>query len=253
MAWQPVLTLPLDVDSGVAPARARAITEALCRRIVPLLLRRAGRVEPLASGGLYLDQGHLVLLTCRHLFESGAALGDLAVPLGDSGRLLRLDGARARPVEHPVHDLLAIDIRAPAARAALQQHWRPVELPPDAPAGVPAGAYYAVAGYPYAQTRRIDGTVYARPVVFFARRLPADAATCVAYARTARRVDGLHVFAPELDGVSGATVWSVTEGCDGYECLLQPAGVQCAFKHDAYVRGEPFSAAHEVLARVTAR
>jgi hypothetical protein len=252
MAWQPVLTLPLDVDSGVAPARARAIAEALCRRIVPLLLRRAGRVEPLASGGLYLDQGHLVLLTCRHLFESGAALGDLVLPLGDSGRLLRLDGTGARLVEHPVHDLLAIDIRAPAARAALQRHWRPVELEPEATARAP-GAYYAVAGYPYAQTRRIDGTVYARPVVFFARRLPLEAATCFAYARTARRVDGLFVLAPELDGVSGATVWSVTEGRDGYECLLHPAGVQCAFKHDAYVRGEPFSAAHEILARVTAR
>src|SRR5882672_9675462 len=43
MLWQSLNTVALDVDSGIAPARARAITEALCRRIIALLVNRSGR------------------------------------------------------------------------------------------------------------------------------------------------------------------------------------------------------------------
>src|SRR5205823_6470665 len=74
MLWQSLATVALDVDSGIAPERARAITEALCRRIIALLVNRGGRAEPLASACLYWSDGHLILLTCRHVFEGGASL-----------------------------------------------------------------------------------------------------------------------------------------------------------------------------------
>jgi len=248
MAWQSIPTVALDVDTGIAPARARAITEALYRRIVALLVIRDGRAEPLASACLYWSQGHLILITCRHVFDDGVNLGDVALPLGSSGRLVPLQALRARFVEHPGRDIAAIDLCPLRARDALQRHWFPVPLHAVNGAAVAMSARLVIAGYPYAQTRRVDGAVYARPLVFFARPIASSAVVLRAsYARTALRVDGALVHAPALDGVSGATVWSIEDERDDIECLLLPAGVQCAFKHDEYVRGEPMVAAHDAV------
>jgi hypothetical protein len=98
-----------------------------------------------------------------------------------------------------------------------------------------------LAGYPYAQMRRIDEVVYARPLIVFAPPTGAGEGIFVRYARTARRIDGAHVHAPALDGASGATLWAVMADGDGPQCVLEPAAVQYAFKHDAYLRAEPFS------------
>jgi len=252
MLWQSLNTVALDVDSGIAPARARAITEALCRRIIALLVNRSGRYEPLATGCLYWSAGHLILLTCRHAFDEGTGLGDIALPLGESGNLIGLRSLRARFVEHPQHDVAAIDLCPRRARDALQRHWFPVALPVQVESGDTPGRL-VVAGYPYAQMRRIDGTFYARPLVFFARPIDGTAGLQASYSRTARRIDGVLVYAPELDGVSGATVWSVTDERDDVDCVLLPAGLQCAFKHDQYARAEPMPAAHEIIARLLAR
>jgi hypothetical protein len=246
--------MALDVDSGVTSARAQAVTEALCRRIVPLLVLRSGRLEPLASGCLYLSVGHLVLVTCRHVFDDGVALGDLVLPLGDSGRWLALRALEARFMAHPERDIAAIDLRSRSACAALRRFWRIVPFDPHADVDACATQRLVVAGYPYAQMRRIDGAVFARPLVFFARPVVLRGASLHAtYARTARRVDGVVVHAPELDGVSGATVWSVNDERDDVECVLLPAGVQCAFKHDQYARGEPIAGAREMLERLMRR
>lgn len=255
MAWQSILTVAFDIDSDIAPARAHAITEALCRRIVAVLVMRDGRAEPLASGCLYWSEGHLILLTCRHVFEDGVCLGDLALPLGDSGRLVGLRALRARFVEHGEHDVAAIDLCPQRARDALQRYWFPVQMQATNVAGAQASGRLVVAGYPYSQMKRFDGIVYARPLVFFARLavVAPPALLQVSYARTARRIDGAFIHAPALDGVSGATVWSVSDERDDIDCVLLPAGVQSAFKHDQYVRGAPITAAREILARLVVR
>jgi hypothetical protein len=250
MAWQRIDTIPLDFDTGIAPARAHAIAAALRRRVLALLAVRDGRAEPLASAALYWLGGRLVLVTCRHVFDHGVGMGDLALPLGDSGRLLPLARARPRLIEHPSHDVAAIVIDEPHARQLLQ-HWPALPLF-EAPPGDERGGLYAVAGYPYAQMSRVDGVVIARPVVFFARPRPGAASGWLAYGRVAQRVDGQFVHAPALDGVSGATLWSVSEASEAESCVLYPAGVQCAFKHDAYARGEPFEAAWQLIERAGA-
>jgi hypothetical protein len=251
MAWQSVDTVPLDFESGIAPERARAIASALRRHVLALLALRDGRAEPLASGALYWLGGRLLLLTCRHVFEGGAALGDLLLPLADSGRILPLARARPRLIEHPERDVAAIVIGDARARQVLLAHWSAVPLgPTDPPACRPH--VYAVAGYPYAQMRRLDGRVVARPVVFFARAAAPGHAPWLAYGRIARRIDGEHVHAPPLDGVSGATLWAIGDAGAADRCLLQPAGVQSAFKHDSYARGEAFDAAWQLIERALA-
>jgi hypothetical protein len=238
MSWAPVSTEPLDVDSDVGAERARAIGAALERVAVPLLSLRDGRAEPLASGALYALGGSLLLLTCGHVFDDGVCAGDLGVPLGRSGRILWLRAARPRVLVDPGADLAAIRIGCGRSARLLRRHWQAVPFEARPPEDRPHT--YVLAGFPYAQMRRVDAVLHARPVVVFARGRMAGAQLRLSYSRLARRADGVEIHAPALDGVSGATLWAVVEdGAGSVQCVLQPAAVQTAFKHDAYVKAEP--------------
>src|SRR5215470_15255710 len=157
MSWARVLTEPLDVDSGVDAERARAISAALERVAVPILSLRNGRAEPLASGALYVFGTSLLLLTCRHLFDEGASAGDLGLPLGESGRILWLRAARPRVLVDPGADLAAIRIGCRHCAGALRRHWR--AAPFDSLASEARAQTYVLAGFPYAQMRRVGAVL----------------------------------------------------------------------------------------------
>jgi hypothetical protein len=78
----------------------------------------------------------------------------------------------------------------------------------------------------------------------------------LSYGHVARRTDGIDVRAPELDGVSGATVWEVHNlqpddaSGDASGCELRPTGIQFAFRHDAYARAELLGQARDLMERV---
>jgi len=246
MSWAQVVTEPLDVDSNVGAERARAIAAALERFAVPILALRNGRAEPLASGALYVFGTSLLLLTCRHLFDDGFGVGDLGLPLGNSGRVLWLRAARPRVLIDPAADLAAIRIGCRRSAGLLRRHWH--AAPFDALASEARARTYVLAGFPYVQMRRVGAVLHARPAVVFARGELDNGQLKLSYRRIARRVDGLEIHAPALDGVSGATLWALVEdGADAVECVLQPAAVQSSFKHDAYVRAEPVGAFFRLL------
>jgi len=77
------------------------------------------------------------------------------------------------------------------------------------------------------QARRVDGSVYMKPVVLFTSAIDAER---LAYARTAERIDGQQIHTPELDGVSGALVWAVLDDEPDAGCLLRAASVQVALR-----------------------
>ena len=59
------------------------------------------------------------------------------------------------------------------------------------------------------------------------------------------------MHAPELDGVSGATLWRVQEDAgEGVDCVLHAGGVQVAFKPGAYARGAPIGVLHQLAERL---
>jgi len=244
MHWRHADTTPIDIDTGVEPAIAHAVATALAAHAVPLLASRNGRVEPLASGVFYRSGQRLWLVTCRHVFDDGAVLGDLGIALPRPGRVRWLRQARPRLLVHPACDLAAITIGAGELEREVRRTW-PVLPLADFDDG-PAHAL-VLAAWPYAQMQRVDDVLHARPLVVFARWLQSVDDVRGSYARTARRADGLPVHAPPLDGASGATLWALrTVAADG-RYLLQPAAVQCAFKHDAYMRGVPFGALRQLL------
>jgi hypothetical protein len=244
MAWRNLDTTPIDIDTGVDPAIACAVADALAAQAVPLVARRDGRVEPLASGAFYRLGQRLCLVTCRHVFDDGAVLGDIGIALPAIGRVRWLREARPRLLIHPTQDLAAILIGAGALEREVRRAWRVLPLADfdDAPAHA-----LVLAAYPYVQIHRIDAVLHARPIVVFARCLQAGNEVRASYARTARRADGLPIHSPALDGASGATLWALrTVSADG-RYVLQPAAVQSAFKHDAYMRGVPFSALRQLV------
>jgi hypothetical protein len=246
MPWQAVDTIPITVGADVAPARAAAIRDALLRRAVPLSRLVEGRLEPLATGSLVLDGGDGAVLTAAHIFEQ-ANLGDLVIPLPREQRLMPLRSTRVRVVAHPQYDIALLWFVDRAASERLCANWAGCPLRQWCGVAAAPASLYAIAGYPAVNARRAEGCVYVKPVVLFTG--PIDEHRFV-YARVARRVDGLDIHTPELDGVSGATVWSVEhDGADDVACVLRPMAVQVAFQHGRHVRGEPIHGAAHLLAR----
>ena len=68
---------------------------------------------------LYEHRGCLLIATCAHVFDCGVSLGDLAVPLGDSGRLMPLRETRARLVLHERLDVAIVAIGDAACGGAV--------------------------------------------------------------------------------------------------------------------------------------
>jgi hypothetical protein len=248
MAWQSVETIPIRVDASISAERAEAVRAALLMRALPLARLIHGRAEPLATATLVADGSTLALLTAAHIFDQ-VAVGDLAVPLPREGAWACLHSARLRVIVHPERDLALITVGDAALARRLRGNWMPVStshLHLDA-ADDRAPRTFAVAGYPVSQSRRVDGSVYMKPVVLFTRALDADR---LAYARTAERIDGQHIHTPELDGVSGALVWAVHDAAPDAECLLRAAAIQVAFAHGRYLRTEPLRCAPQLFGRL---
>jgi hypothetical protein len=246
MPWQAVETIPFRVGADVAPARAAAIRDALLRRAVPLSRLVHGRLEPLATASLVIDGPDRAVLTAAHVFEQ-ASVGDLVIPLPREGRLLMLRSTRLRVVAHPQLDIALLWFADRSTSERLCTNWTACPLREWCGAGARPAPLYAIAGYPAASTRRAEGCVYVKPVVLFTGALDG---VRYAYARTALRVDGLEIHTPELDGVSGATVWAVEADEAGeIDCVLRPAAIQVAFHHGRHVRAEPIVGAADLLAR----
>lgn len=246
MSWQAIETIPFRVGADVAPARAHAIREALLRRAVPLSRLVDGRLEPLATASLVIDGPHRAVLTAAHVFDQ-ASVGDLVIPLPRERRLMPLRSARVRVVAHPTLDIALVWFADRAASDGLCASWTACPLRQWCAPAAGQAPLYAIAGYPAVNARRADGCIYVKPVVLFTGPLGAGR---YAYARTAQRIDGLEIHTPELDGLSGATVWAVeADGSDDIACVLRPAAVQVAFRHGHHLRGEPIAGAADLLSR----
>ena len=249
MNWQAVATIPISIGVSISAERAGAIRTALLRRAVPVSRMLEGRLEPLATGSLVSCGGELGLLTAGHIFEH-VTVGDLAIPLPARGSVARLGERALRVIVDSERDLALVIIGDRVLARLLQAHWTPVPLAQlDARAAV-ARAVYGLAGYPTGQTLRFDGCLFSKPVVVFTSLMATDR---YAYARTAERVDGLGIHTPELEGVSGALIWSIDELEPDPSCVLHAVAMQIAFRHGQYVRAEPVAGASRLFRQAWAQ
>jgi len=245
MPWHAVETIPIRVGARISPARARAISDALLQRAVPLSLFKDGRAEPLATAALVRDGNRVGLVTAAHIFEH-AREGDIAVALPRDGRIVRLRSVRVHVVSHQVNDVAIVWIANPLAYR-LCENWQVSSIPNESMQPSGDASSYVLAGYPACNARRVDGLVYVKPLVLFTGAIDADRYT---YSRTAERIDGVTIWSPELDGVSGAMLWHITDDvADEVACILQPAALQVAFSHSTHLRGEPIACVVDLINR----
>ena len=245
MVWQATHTIPISIGTRVPVARANAISAALLQRAVPLSRIDAGRLEPLATAALVHHSGRVGLLTAAHIFDR-VQTGDIAVPLPRDGRVAELRSVRVCVVTHPYSDLAVVWIDDRLLAQQLGMNWK-ASLIRDWAIGDTLPANYVLAGYPACNARRIDGCVYIKPLILFTEAVDVQ---LYAYARTGERIDGETIWTPELDGVSGATLWSISEELDdGIGCVLRPAAIQVAFRHSAHLRAESIQRISELLNR----
>ena len=231
------------MGARVPLARAEAIGAALLKRAVPLSRLDEGRLQPLATAGLVRDGDRVGLVTAAHIFER-AHWGDLAVPLPRDGRVARLHLARIRLVIHPDNDVAILWIGDRSLAQRLCANWEPSSTAGLTVTGS-TPATCVLVGYPACNARRIDGCVYIKPLVLFTESIDAER---YLYARTAERTDGVIVWTPELDGVSGAMLWRISdEDDDDVACILRPAAIQVAFTHNAHLRVESITCVLELL------
>ncbi len=231
------------MGARVPRARADAICDALLKRAVPLSRLDQGRLEPLATAAVVRDGARVGLVTAAHIFER-AHWGDLAVPLPRDGCVARLHSARVRLVMHPDNDVAILWIGDRSLAQRLSASW---EASSTAGSTVTssAPATYVLVGYPACNARRVDGCVYTKPLVLFTESLDAGR---YLYARTAERIDGVTIWTPELDGVSGAMLWRISdEDDDDVACVLRPAAIQVAFTHNAHLRAESIACVLDLL------
>ncbi|MDQ3214686.1 MAG: hypothetical protein M3P99_01195 [Pseudomonadota bacterium] len=245
MPWHAVETIPIRVGARISPVRARAISDALLQRAVPLSLFKDGRAEPLATAALVRDGDRVGLLTAAHIFEH-AREGDIAVALPRDGRTVRLRSVRVHVVSHQVNDVAIVWIANPLAYR-LCENWQVSSIPNESVQRSGDACSYVLAGYPACNARRVNGRVYVKPLVLFTGAIDADR---YAYSRTAERIDGVTIWSPELDGVSGAMLWHITDDvADEVACILRPAALQVAFSHSTHLRGEPIACVVDLINR----
>ena len=240
--WQSIEAVPIAVDTRVEPARAAAIRDALLSRVVPIAGIVDGRAEPRGTGALLRRGTQTWLITAAHVLD-GIAVGDIAIPSGArGGAWMTLGRCRPRVLVHPRGDVALISITGDDKLHG----W--ITIDSDDLFSRPTSArHHVIAGYPSAQMHRIDGVLYAKPVVLFTR---AIAVGTYLYSRLAERMDGMTIHSPALDGVSGAVVWAIEGVSDGARgCTLVPCGIQVAFRHNAHVRSESIALTRELLAQ----
>ncbi len=243
MYWRAVETTPIQIGARVPPARADAIRDALLKRAVPLSRLHQGRLEPLATAGLVRENGRVGLVTAAHIFER-AHWGDLAIPLPRDGRVAHLHSARVRIVIHADSDVAILWIGNPSLAQRLCANWEVNSMVGLTAAEMPPSSYVLV-GYPACNAIRVDGCVFIKPLVLFTESLDAQR---YIYARTAERLDGVTIWTPELDGVSGAMLWGISdEADDDVACVLRPAAIQVAFTHSAHLRTESITCVLDLL------
>ena len=246
MHWQATDTIPIRLGKPVTPARGNAIAAALLKRAIPLSRLNDGRLEPLATAALVRDGHRVGLLTAAHIFEQAQA-GDLAVPLPRDGRIAQLHSARVRIAAHPVSDVAILWIGSSSVAQRLCANWQSDSMRSsmrDWTAADSMHANYVLAGYPTCNARRVDGCVYAKPLILFTSSIDTQR---YHYARTAERLDGMTIWTPELDGVSGATLWGISDEEDDDACVLHPAAIQTAFLHSAHLRAESLGCVLDLL------
>ncbi len=217
---------------------------------VPIAVHDHARAAILGTGTLLACDGHYTLLTAAHLFDAATTSGNWLVPERGSGQLLSLEGAQVRVLggadiamvdlarTRELSRLLTGRVAMPLQRVLRRRKHRATDR----------SATFCLAGFPAVWSRFERGFLAAKRLTITTRQHddPAEDLRCV-YGRVAERGDGRMIHTPALEGMSGAAIWKI--GANRGGALIELAGVQSAFLHSRYLRGDAIASIEPFLHR----
>ena len=241
-----------DSGVGLACARVEACT-------MPLVVHDFRSAAVLASATVLMIGRRPVLLTAAHVFDGGVRFGNLLAPLAEGHAFVSLSGARLTRSDSA--DIAVIDLSGVAGAHLILRGRQPVTVP-DASVrpqlrrrrrARAATRRVLVSGYPAALAQFERGWLAARRLTVFTQVLAGTVPSArridrlFDYGRIASRADGSAVRTPELEGMSGAGIWTLESSGRIDGGYLRLAAVQWAYMHGRYLRGHDIAAAIRLL------
>jgi hypothetical protein len=239
-------------DYSLPQSEAIAIEQFLCSCTVPILYEQGQIATIRGTGTLFKIADRHFLVTARHIFDDGVNTESLGLPTSPRGPTIITFGESTifRPVE-AAFDVAVVEFKGTFAIDPLSMGWRFLEINNILSSSDEKSTSFVVCGYPSSLAKHDKESIVAKPATFFTYTLEPNVDVAeptlvtqfdrfLEYAKDGVRLDNSGLQTPELDGVSGASVWSrvnaSTKEIWSPERCLKIAGIQCSAKHDQFIR-----------------
>ena len=252
-------------ETGFAESELRAMERFLTARTIPLTYVTAESAVVHGTGVFYRSRGELFLVTAAHVLRgiNPALLGVPDRPAGNVEIWNLGDMAVHHPKEFEKFDVAVIELlnRNFIERVAMQ--WQFVDESEVQDDPHPNGQF-VIAGYPTETVEDRGGTLMPAPMLQLFTK-PFEGSTdslvpehdmLVRYARTATGVFGAPRATPNLKGISGAAVYSISSPKAmvwSPEQVLRLAGVQVSFKAGSFARVTKWSLVTHLITLIRQR
>lgn len=241
---------------------AAAIDRFASSCTIPLFYDKEQTAPLIGTATLFQVDHHYLLVTAAHLFDKPAHPERFAYPENPvKSQTFTLGRSNVwKPKNHSEIDVAVVELLDEDTIRRLSAGWTFVTL--DIVAPPTAQGRFFVAGYPSVYTSQKSVWLIGRFLTVFSSRLtslPSGAEKPVdlnldlffKYATEAETLDGRIVKAPELPGLSGASIWQYKDiQVDQVwtpESSVRIVGVQSAYAKGKYFRGKNWHAVASVL------
>lgn len=248
----------MPTDTIPIPAiEAIAIDRFIASCTTPLILETTEHTEILGTGTFFRSSGRSFLITASHLFEKGVDVNKIAVPLSPvKADLWTLGNAELFYPNDSFYDIAVLELKNKSLVEQLQQRWTFLS-----PANIAMPAknhrWFIVGGFPCALSRTTPSEVRGMFADFYTTPLPGVPEQAMQpvdlsvdlflhYGRDGEKLDGTDLATPKLHGVSGASVWALSDTKSAQvwspEHQLRIVAIQVAFVHSTYIRTKKWTA-----------
>ena len=230
-----------------------AIQEFLRRCTVPLVYEDEKQNLGLAGTGSFFRYAqNLWIITAAHIFNelSEDERATLGVPIAETRQYLTLGSYEILKPKDATFDVAVIRIEDSDLIELAERNWTILTERNIAPLTREMNRF-VVAGYPLEVVREKRAITPDSFTQFYAERYtghpePSDTHPMLylAYAREAPTISGEIKKTPNLKGLSGGNVWAIMNEKPAVwapENVLKAVAVQVSFKHDSYIRCEPWA------------
>jgi hypothetical protein len=244
-------------STGFSPIESEVVKEFLRSCTVPLVCEVGDKLALMGTGTFFRLEGHLWLVTAAHVIPDEQSLRELAVPMRTAGQFLTLGNCILYRPNSLNLDVAIVLIQDTAFQQLVPQNWR-VLGESNITRFNPAGSTYIIAGYPRETLGKKEMNwldsftqIYTNP--YSGGADDADHSMLrLTYSRSASDHSGKLARTPNLEGMSGASVWAITNRPGELwapDNVLKVVAVQVSFKHSDYIAAEWWTLVREVFRR----